>query len=192
MRSLLVGAIVLALPLVASDPQKVRPREMSSYDARDAHDGITIAAEAYDHEDKIKEAFGNYDLRGHDVLPIYVVFFNPTKDALRLDAMTVTLEHGRDKYQPMPAMDVSRRLVTLKPIKGLKVSKGKGPVSSVVDQELLVKMIPPGETIGGFLYFDKSPEALYDTKLYLNNIHWASSGKELLYFEIPLLSAKTP
>src|SRR5258706_10314859 len=106
--------------------------------------------------------------------------------------MSVTLERGSEKLHPMPAMDVSRRLTGFKTPKGLKVGKVKGPVSSVVDQELLVKMIPPGETIGGFLYFDKSPEALYDTRLYLNGIKWASSGKELFYFEIALSGAKNP
>src|SRR5947207_2491554 len=103
MWSALLPVVLLAMPFT-SDPQKVRPREAASYEARDAHDGITVAAEAYDHEDKIKEAFGNHDLRGHDVLAIYVVFFNSTKDALRLDNMSVTLERGRDKFRQLPGL----------------------------------------------------------------------------------------
>src|SRR5580700_8971922 len=108
----LAAAVLLATSLWAAafsdDPPRVRPREAASYDARDSHEGITIAAEAYDSDEKIKAAFGNHDPRKFGVLPVYVVFFNPSKDALRLDGLEVTLERGRARFPLVPAVEVSR------------------------------------------------------------------------------------
>jgi hypothetical protein len=187
---------LLALPLwggapFADDPQRVRPREAASYDARDSHEGITIAAEAYDSDEKIKAAFGNHDPRKFGVLPVYVVFFNPSKDALRLDGLEVTLERGRARFPLVPAVEVSRRVNGFKAPNGIKPPKLKAPISSIIDQEFLLKMIPPGETAGGFLYFDHFEGPLSqgqdDTRVYLNKIKWAGSGRELMYFEIAFM-----
>jgi hypothetical protein len=192
----IVAAALLASPLwtgaalgaFPDDPARVRPREAASYDARDSHEGITIAAEAYDSDEKIKAAFGKYDPRKFGVLPVYVVFFNTSKDALRLDALEITLERGRTRFPQVPAVEVSRRVNGFKTPNGIKPVKIKSPISSIVDQEFLLKMVPPGETAGGFLYFDRfsAPLSLEgeDARLYLNKIQWAASGKELLFFEI--------
>lgn len=175
------------------DPARVRPREAASYDARDSHEGITIAAEAYDGDEKIKAAFGNHDPRKFGVLPVYVVFFNTSKDALRLDTLEVTLERGRSRFPQVSGVEVSRRVNGFKAPNGIKPPKFKSPVSSIVDQEFLLKMVPPGETAGGFLYFDRfsGPLSLEqdDTRVVLNKIQWAASGRELLFFEIVLLDS---
>jgi hypothetical protein len=194
------AAVLLAIPLWAglwsNDPPKVRPREAASYDARDSHEGITIAAEAYTSDEQIKAAFGKSDPRKFGVLPLYVVFFNTSKDALRLDALELTLERGRERFPQIPAIDVSRRIHGIQVPNGIKPIKIKSPISSIVDQEFLLKMVPPGETAGGFLYFDRFAGALSlgqdDTRLYLNRIQWAGSGHELLYFEIALTDVKKP
>jgi hypothetical protein len=197
-RSCFVAAL-LVVPLwagrLSDDPPKVRPRAAASYDARDSHEGITIAAEAYDSDEKIKAAFGNHDPRKAGVLPVYVVFFNPSKDALRLDALEVTLQRGHNQFPQIAAIDVNRRLNGIKMPKGTNPVKIKAPLSAIVDQEFLLKMVPPGETAGGFLYFDRFSPPLSvgpdDTRLYLNKIQWAGSGRELLYFEIAFTDPNT-
>jgi hypothetical protein len=186
------AAVLLAIPLWVSlafeDPPKVRPRAAATYDARDSHEGITIAAEAYDSDEKIKAAFGNHDFRKFGVLPVFVVFFNTSKDALRLDALEVTLERGPSRFPQVSAVEVSRRLNGFKAPNPIKPPKIKPPISSIVDQEFLLRMVPPGETAAGFLYFERFSGALSlgpdDTRLYLNKIQWARSGQELMFFEI--------
>jgi len=196
----LAAVVLLAIPMWAGaslpgalpdDPPRVRPREAASYDARDTHEGITIAAEAYDSDEKIKAAFGNHDPRKFGVLPVYVVFFNTSKDALRLDALEITLERGRERFPQIPAGEVSRRVNGFKAPNGVKPLKIKSPVSSIVDQEFLLKMVPSGQTAGGFVYFDGFSFPLTqgqdDTRIYLNKIHWAASFRELMYFEIAFI-----
>src|SRR5207245_2789760 len=109
------------------------------------------------------------------------VIFNPTKDALRLDDLTVELSgHDRLRFPRIPAEEVSRRITGFKAPQGIKPAKLPKPISSIIDQEFLVKMVPPGDTIGGFLYFDRFPETERGTvQLYLHGLRWASSGKEL-------------
>jgi hypothetical protein len=96
-------------------------------------------------------------------------------------------------------VEVSRRVNGFKAPNGIKPPKIKSPVSSIVDQEFLLRMVPPGETAGGFLYFDRfsgplSPGQLSQgqdvTRVYLNKIQWAASGRELLYFEIAFIDTK--
>ena len=65
-------------------------------------------------------------------------------------------------------------------------SQKKGPLNTpeIVNRALSVKLIPPGEKAYGFFYF----EATYGpgSKLYLNGLSDASSGKEYFYFDLPL------
>ncbi|GEM_PF-3418306 len=183
------------LTAVASDPPRVRPREASTYESRDSHEGITVAAEAYVTDEQIKTAFGNHDPRKYGVLAVYVVFFNTSKDALKLDTLDITLERARMKFEQIPGGEVSRRLNGFKAPNGVKPPKIKAPISPVVDQEFLLKLIPPGETAGGFLYFDRffnlsgdgpTPSERAESHLYLNRIQWAGTGRELMFFDIAL------
>jgi hypothetical protein len=165
----------------------VRARDLTSYTARDTHEGITIAAEPYDKDqtEKIKTAFGKGDPRESNALPVYLVIFNPTKDALKLEGMSISLEdaNGR-KFAQIAGIDLEQRMRGSVVVKGNKVKTVRKPASAITEQELLVKMVPPGETIGGFVYFDNAPKSASGSTVFLNGLKWASSGKELLYFEI--------
>jgi hypothetical protein len=46
------------------------------------------------------------------------------------------------------------------------------------------KMLPPGESAHGFLYFRTGHRS--GAKLYVTGLEEAGSGKELFYFEVPL------
>ncbi|MDE3196119.1 MAG: hypothetical protein KGN84_07240, partial [Acidobacteriota bacterium] len=47
------------------------------------------------------------------------------------------------------------------------------------------KMIPPGQSASGFVYF-QAPDASDAATLDISGLVNASTGKELFYFEIPL------
>src|SRR5438874_6566804 len=91
-------AIFGVLPLVNAQG-RVPVRDAATYDARDSHDGVTIVADAYDNtqEEKLKAAFGKFNPHHRNALPVYIVVFNPTKDAIKLEGMSVTLETGDGK-----------------------------------------------------------------------------------------------
>src|SRR5438105_266405 len=117
--------LVLLASLLLVDTVKVRPREASSYPARETHEGVTIAAEAYATPDAIKLAFEKndekHDPRHFEILPVYVVIFNPTKDAVRLDHATIELTGAnRQKYPQIAADDVSRRILGFRAPQGIK------------------------------------------------------------------------
>jgi hypothetical protein len=46
------------------------------------------------------------------------------------------------------------------------------------------KMIPPGQTASGFFYFQTGMQR--GSTVYLSGLREAASGKELMFFEIPL------
>ena len=66
------------------------------------------------------QAFGKYDPHKGNALPVYVVIFNPTKEALRLDGMSLNFEtaDGKRCYR----------------IDGVKVSGSLAPVKRLVEK----------------------------------------------------------
>jgi hypothetical protein len=46
------------------------------------------------------------------------------------------------------------------------------------------QMLPPGQSASGFFYFQTALQP--GATLYLNGLYEAASGKEILYFELPL------
>ena len=62
----------------------------------------------------------------------------------------------------------------------------KGPLNTpeIVNRALSVKLVPNGETVYGFFYFEA--EHRPGSKLYLTGLSNASTGKEYFYFDLPL------
>jgi hypothetical protein len=198
MRAVLV-VLLAAVSLAAKDPPPVRPQPVDTYAAKESHDGVTIAAEPYNTEEKSKAVFGKCDPlpAPTNVMPVYLVIGNSTKDTLRLEKWTVEfIAADRQKAEPIPAGTVSLMIRGKKLPEGLGqprvsfpgLSKGCDVKAAdiLVAREFLLKMVPPGDTVGGFLFFDtaKRNEVLRGAKLYLTGMKWGSSGKELFYFEI--------
>jgi hypothetical protein len=50
-------------------------------------------------------------------------------------------------------------------------------------------MLPPGDSASGFFYFEARPES--GDSIYLNGLHEARSGKEIMYFEFPMKAEAT-
>jgi hypothetical protein len=67
----------------------------------------------------------------------------------------------------------------------VKISK-KNPLNSpeITMRAFAAKMLPPGDSASGFLYFEAHSEP--GDKLYVNGLRDARTQKELLYFEFPL------
>ena len=65
-------------------------------------------------------------------------------------------------------------------------SNTKGPLNTpeIEGRAFLVKMLPPGEAVNGFFYFQA--EDVKGAQLYLTGIKDAASNQPYFYFELPL------
>lgn len=194
--AVLLGAVCLA---AKDPPPQIRPQPAATYAAKDGHDDVVIAAMPYDTEEKSKAVFGKFDPLKAGVLPVYVVISNNSKDVLRLEKWTVEfIASDRQRAEPTPAGTVSLMLRGKKVPRSLDPPRGNFPrlperynpddEAVLLSQEFALKMVPPGDTVGGFLFFDtgRRTHAIRGSKLYLTRMSWGSTGKELFYFEIKL------
>ena len=67
-----------------------------------------------------------------------------------------------------------------------KVIGHKNPldIGEIEARAFSAEMLPPGQSASGFFYFQTGYQR--GSSLYLSGLREAESGKELLYFEIPL------
>ncbi len=188
---------LLAAALAAKDPP-LRNLPASTYAARDAHDGVTIAAEPYDTPEKSKQFFGKYDPLKVGIMPVLLTITNGSQDALRLDNLEIQfIAADRKSAEPIPAETVSAwargkqpppRIgpQPSSPLPRLPKKPDPNVISAIVDHEFLLKLIPAGETVSGFLFFDngRRPDVLIGAKLYLTGAAWARTSQPLMFFEI--------
>jgi hypothetical protein len=190
--------VLLSIPAaMAVDKDKGRfvPGPAASYPGHLTQEGITIAAIPYTTEEQAKSAFGKVNPYQRGILPVLVIIQNGTGKALRMDLKVQFEDPDNHHLDAIPAEDVIyyqgvRKPPTIGPTTSLPIplprSKKKGPLNTpeIVNRALSVKLVPPGESVYGFFYF----EAQYrpGSKLYLNGLSDASSGKEYFFFDLPL------
>jgi hypothetical protein len=187
----------VSISAAEKDHDKLAIGPASSYPYKQSSEGLTIAADVYETGDKVKAAFGKHNPYDYGVLPVLVVIDNHTGKTLRLDHMTVEYDMpGHGKIESTPAEDVkfigvkqprSTPLPQL-PIPGVgglgHVKKGPLNDWEIEGRAFAAKMIPPNESASGFFYFQTGHRS--NSSLYLTGIDEAETGRELLYFEIPL------
>lgn len=191
----------LALPIAApvalaekKNDSKFSVGPAASYPSKQTSDNITIAAVPYDTEDLARAAFGKTNPNQFGVLPVLVIIQNDTQQAIRMDNIKAEyLGVDGSRIESTPAMDVKFVGPGPKrpqPNMGGPIPPGlikhKKPLAAweIEGRAFAVRMLPPHESASGFFYFQT--RAMPGSKLYLTGLHEALSGKEILYFEIPL------
>lgn len=194
------NSLMLLLGLVASisvapaldKDKKFSPPPLSSVSAKAANNDVTIGAVPYTTEDLSKTAFGKAFPYEHGVLPVLIMVQNDSKQAVRLDAMKIEyVDRNRDRIEPTPAAEVpylnapKRPTFTPSPIPGIGGRK-KNPLGAeeIQVRAWAAKMLPPGESAHGFVYFRTGHRP--GAKIYITGLQEAATGKELFYFDIPL------
>jgi hypothetical protein len=129
------------------------------------------------------------------VLPILVVIANGTGKALRLDLQAEFVEPDGKHLDATPALDVtfiggSKKVPRIPGSSGApfplpRRAKG-GPLDTleITGRAFSAKLLPAGESVNGFFYFQTEPKP--GTKLYLTGIKDAATGQDYFYYEIPL------
>ncbi len=155
---------------------------------------VTIAAQAFDTEALCKPPFGKANPNKYGVLPVWVVVKNNSKKSVKLDgAMFQYHDLNRNKIEATPANEVrfanspKRPRMSPSPLP-FPLPKGKNPLEAfeIEGRSFTAKMLPPGESAQGFVYFQTDHRG--GEKLYVTGLRDAATGDELFFFEVPLKS----
>jgi hypothetical protein len=175
------------------DKDRFAPSPASSYKGSQTTEKITVAAVPFVDEEQIRSAFGKVNPNKYGVLPVLVILENGTGKALKLNleadfvgsdgrhmeatpASDVTFVGGSGKAPPIPGAN---------PLPFPRKSK-KGPLNiwEIEGRAFTAKLVPLGEKVFGFVYYQTDYKP--GSKLYISGISDASTGKEFLYFEVPM------
>lgn len=191
-----VWIVLLSIAAQAGDDKdkdRFAPGAASSYRGSQTTEKIAIAAVPFIDEEQIRSAFGKTNPNKYGVLPVLVVLENGTGKALRLNLEADFVGPEGKHMEATPASDVTFIGGSGKapPIPGAnplpfprRAKKGPLNVWEIEGRAFTAKLLPLGEKVYGFFYFqtDYKPGAT----LYVTGISDASTGKEYLYFEVPL------
>ena len=189
-------ALLLSISVgVAADketPFKAAPA--ASYASHQSNAQITIGVDPYVTVDKVKLAFGKLEPNQFGILPVLVVIQNDSGKAIRLDRLKVEYAGpNHERIEATPAKDVRYLKPPQRPgaidgpagrVKVLKSKKNPLDEWEIEGRALTAQMLPPGQSASGFLYFQTGLQ--HGATVYLNGLYEAATGKEFLYFELPL------
>jgi hypothetical protein len=188
----------MAIPSVfAADKITFQAKPADQYANKQTTDGVTLAGEAFTTDDEAKTAFGKLNPWRYNILPVLVVIRNDSPNAIRLEKLHFEYElPDHSKVDAMPAADVkyskgpNRPKIgdgPLGPLGKPRVGGGKNPlnVPEIEIRGFSAKMLPPGETASGFVYFE-TDVASEGASLYVTGLENAATGKQMYYFEVPL------
>lgn len=194
-----LAVMILSIAAARADEKDKRfsPPPASSFAKKQVQAKVTVAAVPYVNEDEVKAAFGKANPPKYGILPVLVVIQNDSQKALRLDLQAEYIDPDGKHIEAVPARDVmyagkapKRPSVNPVPLPIPRSSGKGGPLNTweIEGRAFSAKMLPAGESVNGFFYFQTRMQP--NSKLYLTGLSEAQTGKELFYFEIPLDTAE--
>ena len=180
----------IAAGFAADKEAPFRAAPAASYEHHLTDAGVTIGVDPYTTGDKVKVAFGKLVPYQYGVLPVLVVIQNDSNQAIRVDRMKVEFTAGSERIEATPAKEVRYAHPTGRPKQvpiGPPITiKSKNPLNAweIEGRAFAAQMVEPGGTASGFFYFQADLKA--NSTIILSGITEAKTGKELLFFEIPL------
>ena len=181
-----------ALPSGKDEP-KFTPGPAAGYASHQTSEKVTIGVAAYVNDEENRPVFGKKNPYNYGVLPLLVVIQNDSGKTIRVQPLEVALVGpNRDRIDATPAKDVRyligpRRPNVVPGPAGAKIGKSKNPLDTwaIEGRAFAAQVLPPGQSASGFFYFQTGYQR--GSSLYLSGLREAESGRELLYFEIPLV-----
>ncbi len=175
-------------------PPPFKPGPPDSLPHHQTNDKVTLGVEPYESGEKVKVAFGKVDPYQYGVLPVLVVIRNDTGKAISVDRLRAEyVGPNHDRVYATPAKDVRYLRPPQRPNfidgpagRGAKVLAKKNPLDAweIEGRAFTAQMLPAGNTASGFLYFQTGMER--GATIYITGLAEAATGKELLFFELPL------
>lgn len=200
MKIALTGKWLIVLCAAASLPaadknDKFEPGTVADYATRQTVEQVTIAATPYLNDSEAHRAFGKkLNPNDYGLLPVLVLMRNDGKGVVSLEnAQFELVTPDRKHVTATPGQDVkyihgaAKPKVYSGPIPGTqRTSRKKSPLDvwEIPGRAFVARMLPPGESASGFVYFRAPYRA--GSSLYVTGLRNAATGQELFYFEIPL------
>jgi hypothetical protein len=175
----------------------------NTYPSKDGHpnEKITVAVDVYNAAPKSDIFITHYSEEG--ILPVFLVITNDGDQPITLKQMHAQLVTARRaKLEALEVEDVFRRVAhiqgssnprTVGPITlpgGNKNKKAQQQLDEITRARFAAEAVEPHSTKSGFLFFDVEnvQQPVAGAHLYLTGV-LDSKGNELMYFEVPLISA---
>jgi hypothetical protein len=150
-----------------------------------------VGAAAYVTAEQASAAFGKVNPYAHGILPILVVIENGTGKTIRADLRAEWEDSDRRHVEAMPPGDVVlfngvRKAPGIPNTSPIPHKKAKGPLHTweIEGRAFSAKLIPPGETASGFIYFESNFQP--GSHLVMSGLKDAATGQDYFFFEIPL------
>jgi hypothetical protein len=179
--------------LLARDDKRFQAGPAVNYPHQKS-ENVTVGAKPYNSDELVNSAFGKkIDFARYGVVPVLVVIENKREQALDLRGMEASLVAGDGRHakavgpEDLPFLGTTGKAPSTNlPRSPVPLPKKKNPLTNaeITIRAFSAKVLPPGDSASGFLYFEAKAEE--GDKLYLNGLKDARSGQELLYFEFPL------
>jgi len=177
------------------DELKFTPGAAASYASHQTSEKITIGVLPYFNDEDTRPVFGKKNPYTYGVMPVLVVIQNDSGKTIRVQSLqAVWTGPNGDKVEATPAKDVQYltgpgRPNTIPGPPGMppKVIGHKNPLDNALIESRAfgAQVLPPGQSASGFFYFQTGYQR--HASLYLSGLREAESGRELLYFEIPIV-----
>ena len=181
-----------ALPDKKED-ERFTPGAAASYASHQTSEKVTIGVQPYFNDEDTRPVFGKHNPYNSGVLPVLVVIQNDSPKTIRVQSLqAVWVGPNGDKIEATPAKDVRylngpSRPGTVPHPPGMPPRVvGKNPLDTwqIEGRAFAAQVLPPGQSASGFFYFQTGYQR--HASLYLSGLREAESGRELLYFEIPI------
>jgi len=173
----------------------------NTYPSKDAHpnEKVTVAIDLYNTAPKDNIFITHYNEEG--ILPVLLIITNDGDQPVTLKDMRAELVNARRaKLEALEVEDVFRRVAhiqensnprTVGPITlpgGNKNKKAQQQYDEITRAHFAAQAVEPHSTQSGFLFFDVQnvQQPVAGAHIYLTGVR-DNTGKELLYFEVPVM-----
>lgn len=194
MRRLAVIVLSIASAFAVDKKPLFSVEPAAAYPGHATQEKITVGVKPFNTDALAATAFGKVKPHSRGILPVLVVIQNDTGKALRLDLKAEFVTADMVHLDAMTPDDVirfegiQRRPGMRPPTAPIPVPRKnkKGPLNTpeIEGRAFNVKLLPPGESASGFVYFEASD--LAGSHLYLTGFKDAASNQSYFYFELPL------
>ncbi len=197
-----VGAVSLTAADYRMKIVKVLPIE--SYPAQTTVGGVTIALDPYTTDEKSYKAFDYKKMNSRGYFPLHVIIHNSTQDFLLVRTRNITLvtESAQQLYTT-PAAAVAEDLFPGAALdkmsdrtRSAPASRRLGtPLADFAEKDLTNKLLEPGNTTSGFLFFfnpDPQRNLFVGSTLFIPRLEEEGTRKTIGPFTIPLNPALSP
>lgn len=201
--TVLILAALTATGFAQSDP--------ASLPAKDAHEGLLVAADPHVDAERAKKVFGKKTPLDVGIVPIEVIFRNDNDQPLLLGLESIRLQLNprggeRQQLEPLAVEDVIEKMLykggpdvgmPRRPIPGRlpKITKDKDyqKLEAVIRPLAFdMSLLPPKSTVRGFLFFyvGRGTAWLEYAQLYIPDLQLMTTKQPLFFFEVDLSKAR--